>query len=114
MTKASVTPFRTNFNATMPFSDTGAKFWLGAGVELTYTVPGESDQKFRAEFRYNENADVWVKLNGTIIVPVAGTVVDSYNEEFRPEFKVVNGGDVLHFISTGTPQFGVVLFSLPG
>lgn len=114
MTKANVTQFHSNFDNTHPFSDTGAKLWLAAGIELTWTVPGEATQKFRADFRFSSNAEVWIKLNGTIIVPVAGTVVSSYNEHLNPDFLYVNGGDVIHLIATGTPQVGVTLLSIPG
>ncbi len=113
MAQVSVTQFRTNFDCTHPFSDTGAKLWLAANAELTWTVPGDNSQKFRATFGFSSNAEIWVKLNGTVIVPVAGTVVDSYNEQINPEYLYVNGGDVLHFISTATPQVGVTLLSLP-
>lgn len=108
------TQFRENNLETLPFSDTGAKLWLAAGVELTWTVPGTVDNKYRANFRYNQNAEIWVKLNGTVVVPVAGSVVNAYNEELLPESRCVVGGDVLHFISTSTPQVGVSLLSVPG
>lgn len=108
------TQFRENFLDTVPFSDTGVKIWLAANTELTWTVPGTSDQKYRADFRYSSNAEIWVRLNATIIVPVAGTAVATYNEEMLPKDKYVQGGDVLHFISTSTPQIGVSLLSIPG
>lgn len=108
------TQFRENFLETIPFSDTGAKIWLAANTELTWTVPGTVDNKYRANFRYSQDAEIWVKINGTITVPIAGTVIDTYNEELLPEERCVIGGDVLHFISTGTPQIGVSLLSIPG
>lgn len=114
MTIASVTPFRSNYDLTHPFSDTGAKIWLAANTERTWTVPGEATQKFRANFAFAASAEVWVKLNGTIVVPVAGAIAASVNEQLRPDFLYVNGGDVLHFISTGTPQVGVTLLALQG
>lgn len=113
MARAQVTPFRTNFDGTHPFSSVGAKFWLASGVGLSWTVPGDPDQQYRASFTFSSNIDVWVKLNGANIVPVAGTVVDSYNEQLNPDFLYVSGGDVLHFISTDTPQVGVTLLSVP-
>ena len=108
------TQFRENFLETLPFSDTGAKLWLAANAELTWTVPGITGTQYRANFRYNKNAEIWIKLNGTITVPVANTVVDTYNEELLPDFRYVQAGDVLHFISTGTPQIGVSLLATPG
>jgi hypothetical protein len=114
MAIASVTGYRTNFLETLPVSDTGVKIWLNANTELTWTVPGDSSQQFRANFRYASTAEIWVGLNKTVVVPVAGTAIATYNEELLPEHKYVSGGDVLHFISTGTPQIGVSLLSLPG
>lgn len=108
------TTFRENFLETIPFSDTGAKIWLDAGVELTWTVPGTVDNTYRANFRYNQNAEIWIGINKTVIVPVAGTVIATYNEELLPEYRNVQGGDVLHFISTGAPQIGVSLLAVPG
>ncbi len=112
MAIASVTTFRENYLETLPFSSTGAKIWLNAGTELTWTVPGDPSQSFRANFRYNQNAEIWVGINKAVIVPVANTVVDTYNEELLPECRNVIGGDVLHFISTSTPQIGVSLLAL--
>lgn len=114
MTKVNVTQFHSNFDCTHPFSSSGAKLWLAANTELTWTVPGEATQKFRANFAMASTAEVWVKLNSAVVVPVAGTIVDSYNEQLRPDYMYVIGGDVLHFISTGTPQVGVSLLALPG
>ncbi len=113
MAIAQVTQFRTNFLDSLPFSSAGRKIWLAANVPQTWTVPGEPSQIYRAEFRYNQNAEIWVSVNQNIIVPVAGTSVDSYAEELLPQIKYVIGGDVLHFISTGTPQIGVSLLALP-
>jgi len=107
------TKFRSNYDFTYPFSDTGAKCWLAANTELQFTIPGTPDQKYRAHFRYQSNAEIWVKVNGTIVVPVVGVASTSYNEEFLPINLYVVGGDVLHFISTGTPQLGISLLSLP-
>lgn len=108
------TKFRENFSGTHPISDTGAKVWLAANTELTWTVPGDNTVKYRACFTYTYDAPIWVKLNDTIVVPVVGNAVDTYNEQFRPDLLYVNGGDVLHFISTASHQFGVSLLELPG
>lgn len=108
------TKYRENFNHTYPISDTGAKIWLAANTEATWTVPGTNQDKYRANFAFTSDAAIWVKYNDTIIVPVAGTVVDSYNEQFRPDYLYVVGGDVLHFISTASNQMGVSLLQVPG
>ena len=108
-----MTEYRTNFSDTFPFSDTGRKMSMQAGVEATWTVPGADTDRYRALFAYPSSAEVWVGLNKAVIVPVAGAPVDTYNEEFLPHARYVHGGDVLHFISTGTPQVGVSLLKLP-
>lgn len=108
-----MTKFNTNFMDTTPFSDTGAKLKLAASTELTWTVPGENTQRYRALFAFNANVDVWIAINNTVELPTAGTVTDTYNQELRPTARYVKGGDVLHFISTGTPDVGVSLLELP-
>lgn len=109
-----MTDFRTNYNGCLPFSNAGRKMSMQAGVEATWTVPGVASDIYRAQFSYAESAEVWVALNATVVVPVAGVPADTYNEEFRPDVRYVKGGDVLHFISTGTPQVGVSLLKVPG
>lgn len=113
MAVENVTQFRSNFDITHPITDHGAKIWLAANTELTWTVPGEATQNYRAHFTFASDAEIWVKVNGTIVVPVVGTVVDSYMEEMNPENRYVKGGDVLHLISTAARQVGISLLSLP-
>ena len=79
------TPFNTSFNEALPPSDTGAKMKLATNTALTFTVPGTGDKKYRARFSYTSDASVWVAINKTAVSPVAGTVVDSYNEELRAD-----------------------------
>ncbi len=107
------TQFRSNFDYTHPISDTGAKVSLAANTELTWTVPGTDVNIYRADFKFPSGAQVWVKLNGAVVVPVANTAVTVTNEEFLPDCKYVKGGDVLHFISTAAWQCGVSLLSVP-
>ena len=107
-----MTKFRTNYNETYPISDTGAKISLVANTEQTFTVPGPTTQKYRARFSYAATSEVWVKINGTPTPPIANTAVATYMEEFRPENIYVLGGDVIHVISTGTPQVGISFLSL--
>lgn len=108
------TKYNTNFTECFPFSDTGLQTLLVASTALSWTVPGNSNQTFRAKFSVSSTADVWVKLNGTAIVPVSGVATQSYNEE-RIDInfvRYVKGGDTLSFISTGTPQVGVSLLQV--
>ncbi len=108
------TKFNSAFNETLPFSDTGAKMQLATAAELTWTVPGTNDKRYRAQFSMTADAQVWVAINKAAVAPLAGTVADTYNEQYRPECLYVRGGDVLSFItSSGTPQVGVSLLELP-
>jgi hypothetical protein len=88
---------------------------LVASTAVSYTVPGNINQTYRAHFSVSTSADVWVCKNGTAAVPTSGTATSTYNQErIDVNFnRFVRGGDTLSFISTGTPQIGVALFTLP-
>jgi len=105
------TRYHMNFDGCIPFSDTGANILLSAAAETTWTVPGASKDKYRASFGCATGSQIWVSLNGTATVPIVDTATDTYNQEFlMPGMcRYVKGGDVLSFISTGTPQVGVSL-----
>ena len=110
-----MTMFATGFLGAIPFSNSGSKFNLAANVALSFTVPGTNAVTYRAEFSYTQNSNVWISLNGTATVPVAGTQSASYMEEFKPSIRFVRGGDVLSLISgdaTGA-EVGVSLLQLP-
>ena len=108
------TKYQVNFTETFPFSDTNVIILLAASTALPYTVPGNPTQIYRAHFSVSTSADVWVNLNGTAIVPVSNTATStSYQERIDVNFqRYVKGGDVLSFISTGTPQVGVSLLQV--
>lgn len=110
-----MTKYATSFNGAYPFSDTGRKINLQASTNLTYTIPGNNTDKYRACFSYTQNSNVWVSLNGVAVSPFSNTSVDSYNEEFRPDIRYVQGGDVLSFITVDAAgaQVGVSLLQLP-
>lgn len=105
------TPYQTNFTETFPFSDSSFGLLLVASTALPYTVPGTSDQVYRAEFTIPYGQAVWVKLNGTAVLPTSGVAAATYNQEMigMNFVRYVKGGDTLSFISTGTPQVGVSL-----
>lgn len=106
------TPYQTNFTECFPFTDTGEMMILAASTALSFTVLGLATQKFRANFSINSTADVWVRLNGTAVLPTAGVATATYNQEKINSsnfIKYVHGGDTLSFISSGTPQVGVSL-----
>lgn len=110
------TAYNSSFDQTRPFSDSGATIALADNTELTYTVPGVSSQRYRIQFSWAYNANVWVCVNSTAVVPGAGTINTS-RCEFRPgsdgSGRYVKGGDVLHFISSGIGQGGFSLLLLP-
>ena len=110
-------PYSTNYNLTIPFSDVCAQVSLTAGVEQTYTVPGDSTKSYSARFTYAANSNVFVRANGTVATPGANTVGTTAKTEFRPgcdgSQRYVKGGDVLHFITPdATAYVGVRLMSL--
>lgn len=108
------TKYQRNFNETFPFSDTGVMMLLAASTALPWTVPGTSNQIYRAHFSVSTSADVWANLNGTATVPTSNTATATYNQErIDVNFiKYLKGGDVVSFISTGTPQVGVSLLQV--
>lgn len=114
MTAVTATIYQCNFDGAKPFSSNGATIQLVANTALSWTVPGEKYQSFRAEFSFNNNDDIWVAYNKTALIPVSGVATDNNQQELRPSPKFVKGGDVLSFISTGVAvQCGVSLLLLP-
>lgn len=109
-----MTQYQKNFLNTYPFSDTGFGGLLAASTALPWTVPGNSNQLYRAKFACSSTAEIWVSYNGTAVIPVSNTATDLYNQELVPldECRYVKGGDTLSFISTGTPQVSVSLLLL--
>jgi hypothetical protein len=106
--------FNSNYDKTHPFSDTGAMIQLAASVAVTWTVPGVSTRKYRAEFSFNSDDYVWVAYNKTAVIPTPGASVDTNQQELRPEPKYVFGGNTLSFISTeNNVQCGVTLMEVP-
>ena len=109
------TPYSSNFDYTLPWSDAGAMLQLVTDTALSWTVPGASNIKYRAEFSFNENDYVWVAYNKTAIIPVSGVATDTNQQELRPNARYVVGGDVLSFITTESSgvQCQVRLLGLP-
>jgi len=95
--------YNSNYDITIPFSDVCAQFNLAIGVEDTFTVPGNPTQNFSARFSYTSTSNVFVRLNGTPVVPASSVVGSQQYGEFRPgddgSQRYVKGGDVLHFIT---------------
>ncbi len=111
-----MTNFNSQYEKAFPISDTGVMMLLAASTALAWTVPGTANQIYRAAFSVASSVDVWVNNNGTATVPTSNTATATYNQwRINPDDNVryVKGGDVLSFISTGTPQIGVELLQLP-
>lgn len=104
------TQYNMSFSECFPFSDTGMSVLLAAGVAQSWTVPGTAKQTYRAKFVFTSNVPVWVRLNGTAVVPT-GVLAATYNQEMLDInfVRYVKGGDTLSFVSTSTPQVGVSL-----
>ena len=107
--------YNSNYEGTMPFSDTVAQVACTVNAEQTFTVPGTIEQQFQALFTYASNSNVYVRLNDTPTVPAAGSVSTQPYSEFKPYKKYVRGGDVLHFITPDTTAYiGLTLSQLQG
>jgi hypothetical protein len=111
MAQAPVTYFSTNFDVCRPFSNTSVNILLAASTAISWTVPGTSNQMYRANFSISSTADAYVRNNATAVVPVSNTITSTSNQQRISDQMAlfVRGGDVLSFISTGTPQIGVSL-----
>jgi hypothetical protein len=105
------TQYANSFDHCKPFSDTNASTLLVASTALPYTVPGTANMIYRARISTGIGQNVWVKKNGTAVVPTSGVMTSTSNQEFVNSDLIlyVSGGDTLSFISTGTPQIGISL-----
>lgn len=107
--------YNSNYDGTMPFSDTCAQVGMNANVEQTFTAPGDATTQYQALFSYTSTANVFVRLNSAPTSPALGTVGTQQYGEFRPDKRYVRGGDVIHFISPdATSYVGVSLRKLQG
>lgn len=107
--------YNSNYNETMPFSDTATQVNCAANTEETWTVPGTALQQYQAYFAYNQSANVFIRLNATPTIPASGTVGTQPYNEFRPKKRYVKGGDVLHFITPDANAYiGVSLRQIQG
>jgi hypothetical protein len=111
-------PYTSNYDVTIPFSDTSVQIALGVGVEQTYTVPGTAVDNYSARFAYISTSNVFVRLNTAPTTPGAGTVTTQPYSELRPgadgSQRNVKGGDVIHCITPdATAYVGISLRKLP-
>ncbi len=107
--------YNSNYDGTLPFSDTCSQINCGSNVEQTVTIPGTTTTQYQALFAYTQASNVFVRLNGVPTIPSSGTVGSQQYGEFRPEKRYVKGGDVLHFITPDANAYiGLSLRQLQG
>jgi hypothetical protein len=109
-----VAQYANNYEDTTNFSDTTIRLALTDGAELTYTVPGNAENRYQALFGFSSNATIYVGYNSTAAIPADNTLVSTGRVEVNPQKRFVNGGDVLSFVtSDATAGVGVSLRALP-
>jgi hypothetical protein len=102
------------------FTDTAYSCTLVASTDTTLTVPsiaalggpsftGTQTPKLLAVFIFDPGTSTWVANNHTASNP-AGNTFAATTSELNPAARMVKGGDVLHFYSTGTGVNVSVLF----
>ena len=106
--------YSSSFDETIPFSDECLQMNLAADTAQTYTVPGTGKNKYTALFSYNNNANIFVSLDGVAVSPASGVQTTTKRLEFKPDKRYVSGGDVLSFITPDTNAYvGVSLRTIP-
>lgn len=110
--------YNSNFDETIPFSDVCAQLALATNTDLSYTIPGTSENKYTMIITYTSTSNVFVCKNAAATVPGAGTVTTQAYEEFRGGSdgtkRFVQGGDVIHFITPDASAYvGIRLMSVP-
>lgn len=107
----------------LQFTDTAYQATLTANTNTTLTVPSGSalgrsgasiNNKFIAIFTFDPGVSVWVANNATASNP-GGASFAATNSELNPAARLVNGGDVLNFYTTGTGvNASVAFYAIPG
>lgn len=110
-TKFMMTQDINGFNGFgLPFTDTAYSCTLTTSTDTTLTVPnniaiGRQGPSTVAQsialFSYDPGSSVWVADGATAAAPAGATFVAT-SSELNPAARLVNGGDVLHFFTTGT------------
>lgn len=109
------TQYNSNYDGTVPFSDTMFQVSLVADTDIGVVVPGTPIDKYQAEFSFTEASNVFVCKGNVAVVPADGTATTQAYNVFRPKKKYVSGGDVLHFITPDSAAyFSVSLMKLQG
>lgn len=107
--------YGSSFDGTLPFSDTTVRFSMTANVAQTFTVPGDSTQKYVLTFGLSSNANLFVGYNVTATTPAANTSSSTQGIEFIPpdSQRFAIGGDVLSLTSPdATAYVGISIRSV--
>jgi predicted secreted protein len=110
--------YSSNFEQTVPFSDTCAQVALQANVEEIFALPGDATTKYQLRFTYTSTSNVFVRKNDTPTIPAGGTVGTEQYNEFRPgsdgSKRYAQGGDVIHLITPdATAYVGIAVSTVP-
>lgn len=97
--------YNSNYHETMPFSDAAYQLALTANNAQSITIQGLPNTKYQAYFSFNDEANVFVRLNAPASVPADNTVNTEQYNELRPLKRYVQTGDVLHFITPDTNAY---------
>jgi len=105
----------------LTFTDTAYSVTLTASTATALTipsgasmggVPNTNKSLWLAIFSYTPGAEVWVADNTTAAVPAGATFAATLSE-MNPAARLVQGADVLSFITAGTGNsVSVILYSL--
>jgi hypothetical protein len=109
-----MTTFNSAFDETRPFSDMAVQIDLTANVAQSFTIAGTTADKYRCQFSFPYNGNVWVGFGVAATTPSGGTPTECDNIELRPDSRYVRGGDVLSFLSSANvADVGFSLLQLP-
>lgn len=105
----------------LPFSNINYSVTLTASTDTTLTIPENTDfggnqpygsNKWLAIFEYDPGTSTWI-ANGATASNPAGSTFAATTSQLNPAARIVTGGDILHFYSTGTGvNVSVELYSL--
>ena len=86
-----------NYEDTTNPSDVTPRTALRAGEAVSFTVPGDASVKLQALFSFNDDSNVYVGYNQAPTIPAPGVMATGQFVEFKPEKRILKGGDVIHF-----------------
>jgi hypothetical protein len=92
------------------FTDTAYSCTLTASTDTTLTIPANmglgggglsQSSQWIAIFNFDPGSSVWVASNAVASNPAGGSFAAT-SSELNPSARLIKGGDVLHFYTTGT------------